>query len=97
MGREPLEIFRLAAGLWYTERRDLITALYTLLRVTLFLSALNRFSTFGGFLLFFFTLLLQAVVLDQGLEDDLVSDIQKYLEDLIKGGLRQRLISLMKV
>ncbi|KAK4781282.1 hypothetical protein SAY87_017388 [Trapa incisa] len=32
MGREPLEILRLAAGLWYTERRDLINALYTLLR-----------------------------------------------------------------
>lgn len=32
-GREPLEILRLAAGLWYTERRDLITALYTLCRV----------------------------------------------------------------
>lgn len=35
MGREPLEILRLAEGLWYTERRDLITALYTLLRVRL--------------------------------------------------------------
>lgn len=69
MGREPLEILRLAEGLWYTERRDLITALYTLLR---------------------------AVVLDQGLEADLVVDIQKYLEDLINTGLRQRLISLMK-
>ncbi|XP_020537054.1 nuclear pore complex protein NUP205 isoform X2 [Jatropha curcas] len=32
MGREQLEIFRLAAGLWYTERRDLITALHMLLR-----------------------------------------------------------------
>nr|XP_048332077.1 nuclear pore complex protein NUP205 isoform X1 [Ziziphus jujuba var. spinosa] len=69
MGREPLEIFRLSAGLWYTERRDLITALYTLLR---------------------------AVVLDQGLEADLVSDIQKYLEDLLSAGMRQRLISLIK-
>uniref|UniRef100_A0A5B7BQC9 Nuclear pore complex protein NUP205 n=1 Tax=Davidia involucrata TaxID=16924 RepID=A0A5B7BQC9_DAVIN len=69
LGREPLEILRLAAGLWYTERRDLITALYTLLR---------------------------AVVLDQGLEADLVADIQKYLEDLINSGLRQRLISLIK-
>ncbi|KAK6945090.1 Nucleoporin Nup186/Nup192/Nup205, partial [Dillenia turbinata] len=69
LGREPVEILRLAAGLWYTERRDLITALHTLLR---------------------------AVVLDQGLEDDLVADIQKYLEDLIKAGLRQRLISLIK-
>jgi hypothetical protein len=32
-GREPLEIYRLAAGLWYMERRDLITSLYILLRV----------------------------------------------------------------
>ncbi|KAG6723920.1 hypothetical protein I3842_03G232300 [Carya illinoinensis] len=69
MGREPLEIIRLAAGLWYTERRDLITALYMLFR---------------------------AVVLDQGLEADIVSDIQKYLEDLINAGLRQRLVSLIK-
>lgn len=69
LGREPLEILRLASGLWYTERRNLLTALYTLLR---------------------------AVVLDQGLEVDLVSDIQKYLEDLISAGLRQRLISLIK-
>ncbi|XP_009364040.2 nuclear pore complex protein NUP205 [Pyrus x bretschneideri] len=69
MGREPLEILRLAAGLWYTERRDLLTALYTLFR---------------------------AVVLDQGLEADLVSDIQEYLENLINNGLRQRLISLIK-
>lgn len=69
LGRDPLEILRLAAGLWYTERRDLITALYTLLR---------------------------AVVLDQGVEGDLVADIQKYLEDLINSGLRQRLINLLK-
>lgn len=32
LGRDPSEILRLTAGLWYTERRDLITALYTLLR-----------------------------------------------------------------
>ncbi|PQQ20289.1 nuclear pore complex protein NUP205 [Prunus yedoensis var. nudiflora] len=69
MGREPVEVLRLAAGLWYTERRDLLTALYTLLR---------------------------AIVLDQGLEADLVSDIQKYLENLINNGLRHRLISLIK-
>ncbi|KAJ0815972.1 putative nucleoporin [Helianthus annuus] len=31
-GRGPLDILRLTSGLWYTERRDLITALYTLLR-----------------------------------------------------------------
>lgn len=41
--------------------------------------------------------ILQAVVLDSGLEADLVADIQKYLEDLINAGLRQRLISLIKV
>ncbi|KAL3535856.1 hypothetical protein ACH5RR_004317 [Cinchona calisaya] len=69
LGRDPLEILRLAAGLWYTERRDLITALYTLLR---------------------------AVVLDQGLEAELLADIQRFLEDLITAGLRQRLISLIK-
>ncbi|XP_057538767.1 nuclear pore complex protein NUP205 isoform X1 [Amaranthus tricolor] len=69
LGREPLEILRLATGLWYTERRDLITALYTLLR---------------------------AVVLDQDVEGDIVADIQKYMEDLIKAGLRQRLIKLIK-
>ncbi|KAJ0520472.1 putative nucleoporin [Helianthus annuus] len=28
----PLDILRFTSGLWYTERRDLITALYTLLR-----------------------------------------------------------------
>lgn len=69
MGRDPIEILRLASGLWYTERRDLITALYILFR---------------------------AVVLDQGLEEDIVVDIQKYLEDLVNTGLRQRLISLIK-
>ncbi|CAA0815850.1 Nuclear pore complex protein NUP205 [Striga hermonthica] len=69
LGREPLEIFRFAAGLWYTERRDLLTAMYMLLRF---------------------------VVLDQGLEADLVSDIHSYLQDLISSGLRQRLIALMK-
>lgn len=68
-GRKPQEILRLAAGLWYTERRDIITALYTLLRAT---------------------------VLDQGLDADLVADIQKHLEDLFSSGLRQRLISLIK-
>ncbi|KAI4377144.1 hypothetical protein MLD38_014825 [Melastoma candidum] len=67
--KEPLEIYRLAGGLLYTERRDLITALYTLLR---------------------------AVVLDQAAEADIIPDIQKYLEDLINDGLRQRLISLIK-
>ncbi|KAL4195214.1 hypothetical protein AMTRI_Chr05g72240 [Amborella trichopoda] len=68
-GREPLEILRLAEGLWYTERRALLTSLYTLMR---------------------------AVVLDQGLDTDLASDILQYLEDLLKSGLRQRLINLLK-
>ncbi|XP_020594987.1 nuclear pore complex protein NUP205-like, partial [Phalaenopsis equestris] len=31
-GREPLEIYRLAAGLWYMERRSVITSLHALLR-----------------------------------------------------------------
>ncbi|KAJ6832491.1 nuclear pore complex protein NUP205 isoform X2 [Iris pallida] len=69
LGREPLEIYRLTAGLWYTERRDLLMSLYNLLR---------------------------ALVLDQGLDTDLMADIQKYLEDLFDSGLRQRLISLIK-
>ncbi|KAH1131571.1 hypothetical protein J1N35_002949 [Gossypium stocksii] len=69
VGRGPLEILRLAAGLWYSERRDIMMALYTLLR---------------------------AAVIDPGLEAGLVAEIQKYLEDLINAGLRQRLISLIK-
>ncbi|EXB30379.1 hypothetical protein L484_001746 [Morus notabilis] len=40
---------------------------------------------------------LQAVVLDQGLDVDLLCDVQKYLEDLMSSGLRQRLILLIKV
>eukprot|EP01018_Ginkgo_biloba_P012319 Gb_31636 [translate_table: standard] len=69
LGRDPLEILRLSAGLWFTERRALITTLYTLLR---------------------------AVVLDEGLEHDLVGDIHTYLEELFKSGLRQRLITIIK-
>ncbi|KAL0657117.1 hypothetical protein Bca4012_077701 [Brassica carinata] len=69
MGRDPLEIQRLAIGLWYTGRRDLTSTLYTLLR---------------------------AVVMDQGVEPDLIADIQGLLEDLIKARLRQRLIALIK-
>ncbi|XP_017648951.1 nuclear pore complex protein NUP205 [Gossypium arboreum] len=69
VGRGPLEILRLAAGLWYSERRDIMMSLYTLL---------------------------SAAVIDPGLEAGLVADIQKYLEDLINAGLRQRLISLIK-
>ncbi|EOA12740.1 hypothetical protein CARUB_v10028249mg [Capsella rubella] len=69
VGRDPLEIQRLATGLWYTGRRDLTSTLYTLLR---------------------------AVVLDQGLEPDLIADIQGLLEELFKAGLRQRLITLIK-
>ncbi|KAI3919731.1 hypothetical protein MKX01_000172 [Papaver californicum] len=69
LDREPLEIFRIAAGIWYTERRDLVAALFNLLR---------------------------AVVLDQGHEADLVAEIQKYLENLINAGLRQRIMTLIK-
>lgn len=35
--------------------------------------------------------------MDQGVEPDLIADIQGLLEDLIKAGLRQRLITLIKV
>lgn len=35
--------------------------------------------------------------MDQGVEPDLIADIQGLLEDLIKAGLRQRLINLIKV
>lgn len=69
LGREPVEIFRFAAGLWYTERRDLLTSIYTMLRT---------------------------VILDQGLDADLIADIQRNLEDLLHSGLRQRLIILTK-
>ncbi|XP_042454349.1 nuclear pore complex protein NUP205-like isoform X2 [Zingiber officinale] len=34
-GREPLEILRLTAGLWYMERRDLIASLHALLRTVI--------------------------------------------------------------
>ncbi|KAK1298302.1 hypothetical protein QJS10_CPB14g01047 [Acorus calamus] len=67
--REPLEIYRLTAGLWYSERRDAIASLFSLL---------------------------QAVVLDQRLEADLLVEIQGHLEDLFNSGLRQRLITLIK-
>lgn len=43
---------------------------------------------------------MQAAVLDQGFEGfgaDLASEVQSYLEDLIASGLRQRIISLIKV
>ncbi|BAF08143.1 Os02g0202300, partial [Oryza sativa Japonica Group] len=68
-GREPLEIYRLAAGLWYMERRDLITSLYILLR---------------------------SVVLDQGLDADLMYEIQNQMEALFIEGLGQRIITLVK-
>lgn len=69
LGREPLEILRLTAGLWFTERRALITSLQLLLR---------------------------AVVLDEELDPDLVADIRGYLERLLDGGLRTRLIGLIR-
>ncbi|KAI5084575.1 hypothetical protein GOP47_0000744 [Adiantum capillus-veneris] len=68
-GREPLEILRLSEGLWFTERRALITTLQLLLR---------------------------AVVLDDELDPDLVADIQQYVENLLKAGLRRNLITLVK-
>uniref|UniRef100_A0A0D9VDH3 Nuclear pore complex protein NUP205 n=1 Tax=Leersia perrieri TaxID=77586 RepID=A0A0D9VDH3_9ORYZ len=68
-GREPLEIYRLAAGLWYMERRDLITSLYILLR---------------------------SVALDQGLDADLMYEIQNQIEALFSDDLRQRIITLLK-
>nr|CAB3449258.1 unnamed protein product [Digitaria exilis] len=67
--REPLEIYRLAAGLWYMERRDLITSLYILLR---------------------------SVALDQGLDSDLMSEIEDQMQPLFNDGLRQRIITLVK-
>lgn len=103
MGREPLEIVRLASGLWYTERRDLITSLHLLFRVSSHRSRNHYLLVYALFLPFslmcngVMILPFQAVVLDQGLEEDLLSDIQKYLEDLINSGLRQRFISLIKV
>ncbi|MCO5564372.1 hypothetical protein L7F22_018032 [Adiantum nelumboides] len=69
LGREPLEVLRLSQGLWFTERRALITTLQLLLR---------------------------AVVLDDELDPDLVADIQQYVENLLKAGLRRNLITLVK-
>ncbi|KAG0486350.1 hypothetical protein HPP92_008445 [Vanilla planifolia] len=40
--------------------------------------------------------LLRSIVLDQGLEADLLAEIQKYLDGLLNSGLRQRLIALIK-
>lgn len=39
----------------------------------------------------------QAVVLDDELDADLVADIRLYIERLLDGGLRARLIALIKV
>ncbi|KAK7411194.1 hypothetical protein VNO78_02626 [Psophocarpus tetragonolobus] len=55
---------------------------------------LNGKGTIGNFTAGSRTL---AVVLDQGLRDDILVDIQKHLEDLISSGLRQRLLSLIKL
>lgn len=96
LGREPLDVFRLGAGLWYTDRRDLLTSLYILLRVMYLINCIHN-GSFTMSLMFFLFWSLQAVVLDQGLQADLVADIQSYLEDLITSGLRQRLVSLIKV
>lgn len=96
LGREPLDVFRLGAGLWYTDRRDLLTSLYILLRVMYLITCIHN-GSFTMSLMFYLFGSLQAVVLDQGLQADLVADIQSYLEDLITSGLRQRLVSLIKV
>jgi nuclear pore complex protein Nup205 len=39
----------------------------------------------------------QAIVLDEELDPDLVGDIHRYVEGLLKSGLRQRLVTLIKV
>lgn len=39
----------------------------------------------------------QAVVLDEDLDPDFVADIRQYLESLLDGGFRNRLLSLIKV
>lgn len=39
----------------------------------------------------------QAVVLDDELDADVVADIRLYIERLLEGGLRARLIALIKV
>lgn len=39
----------------------------------------------------------QAVVLDDELDADIVADIRLYIERLLEGGLRARLIALIKV
>lgn len=96
LGREPLDVFRLGAGLWYTDRRDLLTSLYILLRVMYLITCIHN-GSFTMSLMFYLFWSLQAVVLDQGLQADLIADIQSYLEDLITSGLRQRLVSLIKV
>lgn len=81
------------------ERRDLLTSLYMLLRVLFILSRIPS-NTFVVFLIAITVCFVQATVLDQGLEGleaDLVAEIQSYLEDLIASGLRKRFISLIKV
>lgn len=86
----------------YREKRSYISAIHTPEG-----SLLSHYIS-GFFFSFFLVVFLvslyitifpveQAVVLDQGLEPDLIADIQGLLEELIKAGLRQRLITLIKV
>ena len=39
----------------------------------------------------------QAIVLDEELDPDLIADIHRYVQGLLKSGLRQRLLTLIKV
>lgn len=51
----------------------------------------------NGDCLFSTSVILQAVVLDDELDPDLVADIRLYIERLLDEGLRARLIALIKV
>lgn len=62
VGRGPQEIFRLAAGLWYSERRDIMMALYTLLRVIPSLMPFNILHQLVAILFFHFFLFVAVVV-----------------------------------
>lgn len=48
-------------------------------------------------ILMWFFHLLQSVALDQGLDADLMSEIEDQMQPLLNDGLRQRIITLVKV